>query len=87
MARKNFLERGADKNEVDNVLYQSDLLGAKIVLASGAVVLLFIVGVPALEIAMLWVLQSAKFMYVLAGLGAAMILALVILVFIKGIKW
>jgi hypothetical protein len=87
LARKNFLERGADKNEVDNVLYSGDMQGAKIILASGAVVIFFIIGVPVLEIALLWVLQSAKFMYVLAGLGAAMILALVILVFIKGIKW
>ncbi len=87
LARKNFLERGADKNEVDNVLYHSDMQGAKIILASGAVVLFFIIGVPALEIALLWVLQSAKFLYVLAGLGAAMILALVILIYIKGIKW
>lgn len=86
-ARKNFLGRGADKNEVDNVLYHSNMQGAKIILASGAVVLFFIIGVPALEIALLWVLQSAKFIYVLAGLGAAMILALVILVYIKGIKW
>jgi hypothetical protein len=87
MARKNFLGRGADKNEVDNVLYHSDLSGAKIIAASGAVVVLFIAGVPALEIALLWVLQSAKFLYVLAGLGAAVILALVILVYIKDIKW
>ena len=86
MARKNFLARGADKNEVDNVLYHSDIQGAKIILASGAAVLLFILGVPVIEVAMLWLLQSAKFFYVLAGLGAAMILALVILVQLKGLK-
>jgi hypothetical protein len=86
LARKNFLERGADKNEVDNVLYPSDLQGAKIILASGAVVLFFIIGVPALEIALLGVLQSAKFLYVLAGLGAGLILALIILHYSKSAK-
>lgn len=85
-ARKNFLERGAYKNEVDNVLCHSDIHGAKIILASGAAVLLFILGVPVIEVAILWLLQSAKFFYVLAGLGAAMILALVILVQLKGLK-
>jgi hypothetical protein len=86
LARKNFLGRGADKNEVDNVLYHSDMQGGKIILACGAVVLFFIIGVPVLEIALLWVLQSAKFLYVLAGLGAGLILALIILHYSKGAK-
>jgi hypothetical protein len=86
LARKNFLERGADKYEVENVLYRSNLLGAKIIAASGAAVLLFIVGVPVLELALSWVLQSAKFLYVLAGLGAAMMLAVIILHYSKSAK-
>ena len=86
LARNSFLGRGADKNEVDNVLYHNTLLEAKMIGASTAVVLLFIVGVPVLEVALLWVLQSAKFFYVLAGLGAALILALIILVQIRDIK-
>jgi hypothetical protein len=86
LARKNFLERGADKNEIDQVLYQNSLLEAKIVGASGAAVLSFVVGVPVLELALSWLLQSAKFSYVLAGLGAAMILALIILHYLKSVK-
>jgi hypothetical protein len=86
LARNNFLERGADKGEVDNVIYQSDMQGAKIVPASGAVVLFIIMVVPALEIAPMRVLQSAKFLYVLAGLGAGLILALIILHYSKSIK-
>jgi hypothetical protein len=86
LARKNFLERGADKNEIDQVLYQNSLLEAKIVGASGAAVLSFVVGVPVLELALSWLLQSAKFSYVLAGLVAAMILALIILHYLKSVK-
>jgi hypothetical protein len=85
-ARANFLARGADADEVNLVLCRYASLEAKIIGASAAVVIAFIVGVPLLEIALLWVLQSAKFLYVLAGLGAALIMALVILVQIKGIK-
>ncbi|HEY3273108.1 MAG TPA: hypothetical protein VGJ92_05060 [Methanocella sp.] len=85
-ARTNFLARGADAGEVDDVLYHHASLEAKVIGASAAVVIVFFVGVPLLEVAILWVLQSAKFFYVLAGLGAALLLALVILVQIKGIK-
>jgi hypothetical protein len=85
-ARANFLARGADAGEVDDVLYHHASLEAKIIGASAVVVIAFLAGVPLLEVAILWVLQSAKFFYVLAGLGAALILALVILVQIKGIK-
>jgi hypothetical protein len=85
-ARANFLARGADASEVDDVLYHHASLEAKIIGASAVVVIAFLAGVPFLEVVILWVLQSAKFFYVLAGLGAALILALVILVQIKGIK-
>jgi hypothetical protein len=85
-ARANFLARGADVREVDNVLCHHASLEAKIIAASAAVVLAFIVGVPLLEVALLCALQSAKFLYVLAGLGAALIMALVILVQVKGTK-
>jgi hypothetical protein len=85
-ARANFLARGADAKEVDLVLCLHASLEAKIIVASAIVVIAFIVGVPLLEVALLWILQSSKFLYVLAGLGAALIMALVILVQIKGTK-
>jgi len=85
-ARVSFLARGADAEEVDLVLCHHASLEAKIIGASAAVVLAFMAGVPVLEFVLLRVLQSSKFFYVLAGLGAALIMALVILVQIKGIK-
>jgi hypothetical protein len=86
LARENFMKRGADKNEIDSVLYQNSLREMKIVGASAVAVLLFVAGVPVLEVALSWLLQSAKFFYVLAGLGAATILALIILHYSKSVK-
>jgi hypothetical protein len=85
-ARANFLKRGAQPGEVDLALYRHTLLETKIIGTAAAVVVVIIIGVTVLEPAVLWVLQSAKFLYVPAGLGAALVLGMVILVYLRSIK-
>jgi hypothetical protein len=86
-ARQNFLERGADPGEVDHALSRNVLLEARLIAASAAVVLLIVAGVSVAAPAMLGILQSVGFIYILAGIGAAVILGLIILAYAKPIKW
>jgi len=81
-ARDNFVGRGADKKEVYPVLYRNAVFEMKIILASAAAVLLIMVGVPAVEQHILGVLKATGFVYILAGLLAVVILALVFLVYL-----
>jgi hypothetical protein len=86
-AQENLLRRGADKAEVEHVLYKNVIFEAKLIIASAAAVLLIATGVPVVVPAILWVLRSAGFMYVMAGLGAALILGLIVVIYVKPIKW
>jgi hypothetical protein len=81
-ARDNFVGRGADKKEAYRVLYRNAIFEMKIILASAAAVLLIMIGVPAVEQEILGVLKAAGFVYILAGLCAVVILALVFLVYL-----
>jgi hypothetical protein len=81
-ARDNFLSRGADKKEVYGALYRNIFFETKTILASAAAVMLIMIGVPALEKEILVVLKAAGFVYILAGLCAVILLALVFLVYL-----
>ncbi len=81
-ARDNFMGRGADKKEVYPVLYRNLAFEMKIILGSAAAVLLIMVGVPAVEQHIIGVLKATGFVYILAGLLAVVILALVFLVYL-----
>jgi hypothetical protein len=81
-ARDNFVGRGADKKEAYRVLYRNAIFEMKIILTSAAAVLLIMIGVPAVEQEILGVLKAAGFVYILAGLCAVVILALVFLVYL-----
>lgn len=81
-ARENLLGRGADKNEVSRALYRNALFEIKIILASAAVVLLIMAGAPVVGQGLSGVLRSSGFGYLLTGLGAVVILALIFLVYL-----
>jgi hypothetical protein len=81
-ARDNFIGRGADKKEAYRALYRNAIFEAKIILASAAAVVLIMIGVSAVEQQILGVLKVASFVYILAGLCAVVILALVFLVYL-----
>jgi hypothetical protein len=81
-ARDNFVGRGADKKEAYRVLYRNAIFEMKIILASAAAVLLIMISVPAVEQEILGALKAAGFVYILAGLCAVVILALIFLVYL-----
>ncbi|MGA9138816.1 MAG: hypothetical protein WBZ29_01235 [Methanocella sp.] len=86
-ARHSFLTRGADPDEVDHALSRSVIREARLIAASAVIVLLIMAGVAVAAPAMLWIFQSVGFIYVLAGIGAAVILGLIIVAYVRPTKW
>lgn len=82
-----FLKRGADPDEVDHALSRGVLREARLIAASAVIVLLIMAGVAVAAPAMLWIFQSVGFIYVLAGIGAAVILGLIIVAYVRPTKW
>lgn len=85
-ARENFLQRGADAGEADPALRRGVVFEAKLIAASTGAVLLLAIGVWLVEPAVMWLLESVGFFYVLAGMGAALTLGLIILVYARPMK-
>ena len=78
-AMQNFSSRGADKAEIYHVLHKNTVLEAKTIAASAIVVLLIALGVSLAEPVLLWILRSSGFIYIIACIGAALIMALTVL--------
>ncbi len=81
-ARDNFIGRGANEKEAYRVLYRNAFFEMKIILASALAILLIIAGVQAVLQDLLGLLKAASYIYVLAGLCAVVMLALVFLVYL-----
>jgi hypothetical protein len=85
-ARRSFLKRGADPGEVDHALSRNVFREARLIAVSAAIVLLIMAGVAVAAPTMLWIFQSIGFIYVLAGIGAAIILGLLIVAYVMPTK-
>ncbi len=81
-ARNNFIGRGADKRDADHALYRNAAFEVKVILASAVMVILIMAGVSAMERQVLGILKAAGFAYILTGLGAVVILAILFVVFL-----
>jgi hypothetical protein len=81
-ARDNFLSRGADKKEVSRVLYRNASFESRVVLATAAVIVLAMIGIQLTEQNILGILNATGFAYIIAGLCAVVILALVFLIYL-----
>ncbi len=86
-ARKSLLGRGADPAEVDHALSRNVVREARLIAMSAIIVFLIMAGVAVAAPAVLWIFQSVGFIYVLAGIGAAIILGLIIVAYGRPTKW
>lgn len=81
-AREYFTSQGADKYEARRALYHNALFEIKLIAASGIATVIFAFISSAAGQKLQSIFTSAGFMYLLVGLGAIVLLALVFLLFL-----
>lgn len=78
--RENFIERGADKAEVRRTLFYNAMFELKLIIVSGAATIFFALVAPSVGEKLQFIFKPVGFTYLLAGLGAIVLLALVLII-------